>query len=159
MNDSIRSIHGHPRAERGFTLIDVLIAIVVLVFGLIAITNLFLVAGSSNTVANQATAASDIASQVIENLKAQPWNSAQLNLGGAPSTAGSLTVDTAGYFRSDQIPGVGTIATRWIVTNVDTGTKFIRVRSEGTGVLARGRSRAEFTTYRTCTTPVLGCLP
>ena len=60
---------------------------------------------------------------------------------------------------SAQIPGVGTIATRWIVTNVDTGTKFIRVRSEGTGVLARGRSRAEFTTYRTCTTPVLGCLP
>ena len=27
------------------------------------------------------------------------------------------------------------------------------------GVLARGRSRAEFTTYRTCTTPVLGCPP
>ena len=34
MNDSIRSVHGHPRAERGFTLIEVLIAIVVLVFGL-----------------------------------------------------------------------------------------------------------------------------
>ena len=77
MNDSIQSVHGHSRAERGFTLIEVLIAIVVLVFGLIAITNLFLVAGSSNTVANQATAASDVAAQIVENLKAQPWNSAQ----------------------------------------------------------------------------------
>ena len=111
----------------------------VLVFGLIAITNLFLVAGSSNTVANQATAASDIASQVIENLKAQPWNSAQLNLGGAPSTAASLTVDTAGYFRSDQIPGVG--IDRHPLDSHERrhcGTKFIRVRSEGTGVLVAG---------------------
>jgi type IV pilus assembly protein PilV len=157
MNDSIRSVHDDSRAERGFTLIEVLIAIVVLVFGLIAITNLFLVAGSSNTVANQATAASDMASQVIENLKAQPWGSGLLNTGAVGSTAGSLTTNTANYFRSDQISGVGTITSRWVVTNVDTRTKFIRVRSEGTGVLARGRSRAEFTTYRTCTTPVLGC--
>jgi prepilin-type N-terminal cleavage/methylation domain-containing protein len=151
MSDSIRSVHGHARREQGFTLIEVLIAIVVLVFGLIAITNLFLVAGSSNTVANQATAAADMAAQALENLKAQPFNSGQLNTGG------SLAADTSGYFRNDQLPGVGTINTRWTVTNVDVRTKFIRVRAEGQGVLARGRSRAEFTTYRTCTTPVLGC--
>jgi type IV pilus modification protein PilV len=150
MNDSIQSVHGHPRAERGFTLIEVLIAIVVLVFGLIAITNLFLVAGSSNTVANQATAASDVAAQVLENLKAQPWNSAQL-----AATTGTFPAATPQ--RTDQIYGVGTINSWWAITNVDTRTKFIRVRSEGTGVLARGRSRAEFTTYRTCTTPILGC--
>ena len=147
--------HEPRRAEAGFTLIEVLIAIVVLVFGLIAVTNLFLVAGSSNTVANQATAASDAASQVLENLKAQRWGSTQLAAGG------SLTADqsVAGvpYFRYDQIRGVGTIASRWTITNVDGRTKFIRVRSEGTGVLARARSRAEFTTFRTCTTPVLGC--
>jgi type IV pilus modification protein PilV len=150
MSDSIRSVHGQPRAEQGFTLIEVLIAIVVLVFGLIAITNLFLVAGSSNTVANQATAASDTAAQILENLKAQPWNSAQLN-----ATTGTFPAATPQ--RTDQLVGVGTINSWWSITNVDTRTKFIRVRSEGQGVLARGRSRAEFTTYRTCTTPVLGC--
>jgi type IV pilus modification protein PilV len=150
MNDSIRSVHGHSRAERGFTLIEVLIAIVVLVFGLIAITNLFLVAGSSNTVANQATAASDVAAQIVENLKAQPWNSTQL-----AATTGTFPAATPQ--RTDQVSGVGTINSWWSITNVDTRTKFIRVRSEGTGVLARGRSRAEFTTYRTCTTPILGC--
>jgi len=150
MSDSIQSVHGHPRAEQGFTLIEVLIAIVVLVFGLIAITNLFLVAGSSNTVANQATAASDTAAQILENLKAQPWNSTQL-----AATTGTFPASTPQ--RTDQVVGVGTINSWWSITNVDTRTKFIRVRSEGQGVLARGRSRAEFTTYRTCTTPILGC--
>jgi type IV pilus modification protein PilV len=150
MSDSIRSVHGHPRAEQGFTLIEVLIAIVVLVFGLIAITNLFLVAGSSNTVANQATAASDTAAQILENLKAQPWNSTQLN-----ATTGTFPAATPQ--RTDQVVGVGTINSWWEIKDLDNRTKFIRVRSEGRGVLARGRSRAEFTTYRTCTTPVLGC--
>ena len=151
MNNTSQSIHEPRRAEAGFTLIEVLISIVVLVFGLIAVTNLFLVAGSSNTVANQATAAADVAAQVLENLKAQPWTSTQLAAGG------SLTTPTTGYTRSDQIPGVGTISSNWTITDVDLRTKFIRVRSEGTGVLARARSRAEFTTYRTCTTPNLGC--
>jgi prepilin-type N-terminal cleavage/methylation domain-containing protein len=147
MSDSIRSVHGHPRAEQGFTLIEVLIAIVVLVFGLIAITNLFLVAGSSNTVANQATAASDVAAQIVENFKAQPWS-------GLSATTG--TFDGVPQLTTGVV-GVGVINSWWSITNVDTRTKFIRVRSEGAGVLARGRSRAEFTTFRTCTTPVLGC--
>ena len=157
MSHPIPDIHPSRRAEAGFTLIEVLIAIVVLVFGLIAVTNLFLVAGSSNAVANQATAASDVAAQILENLKAQSWNSGQLNSGAAGTTAGSLTTNTTGYFRSDQIPGVGTIESRWTVFNIDDRTKFIRVRSQGNGVLSRGRSAAEFTTYRTCTTPILGC--
>jgi prepilin-type N-terminal cleavage/methylation domain-containing protein len=137
------------RDDQGFTLIETLIAIVVLVFGLIAVTNLFLVAGSSNTVANQATAATDVAAQIVENFKAQPWNSAQL-----AATAGSFGSTPQ---RTDLISGVGAINSWWSITDVDARTKFFRVRSEGAGLLSRGRSRAEFTTYRTCTTPVLGC--
>ena len=137
------------RDEAGFTLIETLIAIVVLVFGLIAVTNLFLVAGSSNTVANQATAASDVAAQILENFKAQPWNSAQLT-----ATAGTFN---GAPQQTVVISGVGAINSWWSITDVDTRTKFFRVRSEGAGLLSRGRSRAEFTTYRTCTTPVLGC--
>jgi prepilin-type N-terminal cleavage/methylation domain-containing protein len=154
MNRTSQSISRSGRAEAGFTLIEVLIAIVVLVFGLIAVTNLFLVAGSSNTVANQATASADVAAQILENLKAQPWNSAslaQINQAGLPTTPQ----------QTDTIPGVGIINSWWSITDIEpspnTRTKFIRVRSEGTGVLSRGRSRAEFTTYRACTTPNLGC--
>jgi prepilin-type N-terminal cleavage/methylation domain-containing protein len=154
MSYSMRSIDESRRAEAGFTLIEVLIAIVVLVFGLIAVTNLFLVAGSSNTVANQATAAADVAGQVLENLKAQPFNSTQL-------TATTGTFPAATPQRTDNIPGVGVINTWWSITDIEpapqTRTKFIRVRSEGAGLLARGRSRAEFTTYRACTIPTAGC--
>src|SRR5689334_4435500 len=98
------------REEAGFTLIEVLIAIIVLVFGLIAVTNLFLVAGSSNAVANQATAASDVAAQVLEQLKAQPWNSAQL---AAINTTGFPTTPQ----RTDTINGVGIIDSWWSITN------------------------------------------
>lgn len=151
MSDSILS-NDRRRAEAGFTIVEVLIAIVVLVFGLIAVTNLFIVAGSSNTVANQATAATDVAAGIVEGFKNQSWN-----------TLTPVTMAAVGSpQRTDNIVGVGTINSYWSITDVnDVGStvrvKFIRVRSEGASRLSRGRSRAELTTYRTCTTPALGC--
>lgn len=141
--------------ESGFTLVEVLVAIVVLVFGLMAITNLMLVAGSSNTVANHMTAATGSASRTMEELKATPWG--QLAIGG------TVTDDTQcpAFCRDDRIPGVGIIHTRWEVVQVPPpgpgGLRFIRVRSEGTGALTRARSRAEFTAFRSCTDPSLTC--
>ena len=152
MSDSILSNDRRTRAEAGFTIVEVLIAIVVLVFGLIAVTNLFIVAGSSNTVANQATAATDVAAGIVEGFKNQSWN-----------TLTPVTMAAVGSpQRTDTIVGVGTINSYWSITDVnDVGStvrvKFIRVRSEGASRLSRGRSRAELTTYRTCTTPALGC--
>ncbi len=64
-----------PRGtEAGFTLVEALVAIVVLVFGLMAVTNLLLVAASSNTVANQGTAAVTTATQVLDFLKNTTFN-------------------------------------------------------------------------------------
>jgi type II secretory pathway pseudopilin PulG len=152
MSDSILSNDRRTRTEAGFTIVEVLIAIVVLVFGLIAVTNLFIVAGSSNTVANQATAATDVAAGIVEGFKNQSWN-----------TLTPVTMAAVGSpQRTDSIVGVGTINSYWSITDVnDVGStvrvKFIRVRSEGASRLSRGRSRAELTTYRTCTTPALGC--
>ena len=57
------------RTDSGFTLVEALIAIVILVFGLMAVTNLFLVAGNSNQVANQSTAAAALAARRLESLK------------------------------------------------------------------------------------------
>jgi len=128
--------------EAGFTLVEALIAMVILAFGLIAVTNLLLVAATSNAVANQSTAATSIASQQLEQLKALPFTDAGLAPGG------SLTTDSGSYFSDSDMPGVGRIHTRWQITNVDTTTKFIVVRAEGLGALAGPRSRAEFTTFR-----------
>jgi type II secretory pathway pseudopilin PulG len=148
--------------ESGFTLVETLVAIVVLVFGLMAVTNLLLVAATSNTIANQASAATASASQVMDLLRSTAWDN--LPVGGdltadttTPSpdcrTIAPPTAGTPFFNCDDNIPGVGTIKTRWQVT-AGAGTVRLRqisVRSEGTGALAGARSRATFTTYKTCT--------
>lgn len=117
-------------------------AMVILAFGLIAITNLMLVATTSNTVANQSTAATTIASQRMDSLKALGFANVGLAAGG------NVTADAPNFFDDTLVRGVGVIHTRWQITDVDATTKYIVVRSEGTGILAGPRSRAEFTTFR-----------
>jgi hypothetical protein len=48
-----------------------------------------------------------------------------------------------------------------VTSNADPRLLHIRVRSEGTGALAGARSRAEFTTFRSCTNsdPATGGCP
>lgn len=140
MMQSRRTTDG--RRDSGFTLVETLIAVVILSFGLIAVTNLMLVASTSNTVANQATAATSVASEQLEVLKALRFADPGLGAGG------DLDNNATGYFRFTDFPGVGQIRTRWRITDVDATTKHIVVRSEGRGVLAGPRSRSEFTTFR-----------
>jgi len=137
--------------EAGFTLVEALFSIVILVFGLLAITNLMLVGASSNSVANQSSATTALASQQLEQLKAVPFNSL--------AVGGSLTADSNGDFRDDIIDGVGPIHTRWKISkpNANNQTLFIQVRSEPTGGLLKVRARSEFSTFRTCTAVALGC--
>jgi type II secretory pathway pseudopilin PulG len=164
--------------EEGFTLVESLVAIVVLVFGLIAVTNLMLVAASSNTVANQGTAATTSASERMEILRNMQFatllassgaGSLTANVGPtgpcSPAAAGAVPLPPTTFNCTDDIQGVGTVVTRWRITAVPgTGRMvFIQVRSEGTGALSQTRSRAEFTTLRSCTdaTPVttVGVVP
>ena len=142
------------RSEAGFTLVEALVAIVILIFGLMAVTNLFLVAANSNTVANQQTASAAIASQTLEMLKTVPF----VSIGGGPelTPGGSLTSDATGFFAEQLIPGVGTIRTRWQVSAVagQAQLRYIVVRSEATGAFMGARTRAEFATLRSCTAPI-----
>jgi type II secretory pathway pseudopilin PulG len=150
---SFSSIPPASHREQGFTLVEALTAIVILAFGLIAITNLMIVAASSNSVANQSTAATTAASQVLEQLRAAPFETLVAN-------TGDVTADVAGFFRDDDFTGVGHIHTRWRIdafVPANPRALFITVRSEGTGALSGARSRAEFTTIRTCTNAAIGC--
>ena len=71
-------------------------------------------------------------------------------------TVTSTCVVANNYNSYKSVPGVATIRTRWrISSGVDAQTLFIEVQSESTAPLAGRRSRAEFTTFRTCTRP--GC--
>lgn len=135
--------------EAGFTLVEALVAIVILVFGLIAITNLMIVASLSNTTANHSTAATGIATEVMENLKGTRFEDL--------ATGGGVDSDVSGFNRNDIVTGVGTIHTRWVVAAVNNQTRYLMVRSQSTSPLIGPRSRAEFTTFRSCTAVALGC--
>jgi Tfp pilus assembly protein PilV len=151
--------HPSPGAgsqEAGFTLVEAMIAILVLMFGLMAIASLFAVAGTSNSVANQGTAAAAAASQTMERLRAMSYN--ELQTGGTWSQTTCSAGGTSGpFWRCDDVQGVGRILSQWQIATVSANTLIIRVRSEGLGPVARGRSRAEFTMFRSCTDVSRGC--
>jgi type II secretory pathway pseudopilin PulG len=155
--------------QSGFTLIEALIAIVIIIFGLIGVTNLFMVAASSNTVANQGTAATAVASQVLEALKAVPYTNitpggsieADTGTGGACFGSALFTVANPSAVNNcdADLQGVGRIHVRWAVTTVsgNAQVQFVQVRGEAVGTLGPARTRAEFATFRSCTSQPLGC--
>jgi type II secretory pathway pseudopilin PulG len=158
------------RAEAGFTLVETLVAIVVLIFGLMAVTNLLLVAASSNSAANQSSAATSSATQVMDMLKSTHWNNLVAGgdvtsdiPAGVPVECNTLTSPPPNgvYNCDDMVAGVGRIHTRWAITAVPGTNRLLQiaVRSEGTGPLAVARSRADFTTYRACTNSADGSCP
>lgn len=155
-----------PRGEAGFSLIEALSAVLILSFGLMAVTNLFLVAGTSNQVANQSTGATTQAAEVMERLMLIPFD--QLTPGGdLDSDVGSISacdedsndcVIAGNYNARRQVFGVGMIRTRWVVQDLGSGgatTYFIKIRSEAIGTLSPMRTRQELTIFRTCTSA--GC--
>jgi type IV pilus assembly protein PilV len=139
-----------PRSsEAGFTLVEALVAILVLVFGLAAVANLMLVGASSNAVGNATTASATLASREMERLKAVEF----LTL--APG--GNLDADQAGYFSVEDVPGVGRVRTRWTIAQLDPRNVFITVRSQAEGAMTGARSRSQFTVFRSCTSQTIGC--
>jgi prepilin-type N-terminal cleavage/methylation domain-containing protein len=156
--------------ESGFTLIEALIAIVVLAVGLIAVTNLLVVGAASNTIGNHTTNTTNIASMTLERLRNIPFQQLTMSPAGTidlplDSSTCSDTVPPPvpdcvrpGNFQLvKQVPGVGQVHTTWEIVPIDGQTIFIRVRAESTAALARRRARAEFTTIRSCTSQLLGC--
>lgn len=150
------------REQAGFTLIEALASIVILAFGLIAVTNLLLLAGSSNSVANQSTAATIAAVEQLETLKRLNWADPALPVPAAGAKVGDvdqeppapccvrdiLIADTANG-EVQRVP----VQVRWEIVGIDAWSIYIRVRAQSTGPLGR-RSRAEFTTVRVCSSCV-----
>jgi hypothetical protein len=155
--------------EAGFTLVEALCAIVVLAFGLMAVTNLLIVAAASNTVGNHSTAAPTASSEIMERLKSRsfttltPGGDVQAGTQGSISNCDETPPSTSecvvgGNFNASRtIPGIGQIQSFWEIRQVDGQTLFIKVRSQSTAPLAGARSRAEFTTFRSCTSTTMGC--
>ena len=142
---------GVPRTDAGFTLVEVLVAIVVLVFGLIAVTNLLLVGASNNTAANLGTASTAAAGQQMENLKATSFADLIALTGPAGGSSTGQEVVT--------MPGTGPIQVNWTIERRSSQLMFITVQAQGSGAMVAARSRAVLTSFRACTAETAGCPP
>ena len=151
-------------SEQGFTLIEAMIAMVILIFGVAAVANLLVVAGTSNTVANHSTAAAMVASQQMEALKARPYDTLVTggNIDADSGTTGECGVTvvtttfnctTRGHGANSEFTGVGTMHVRWQVfapiTMGSTTTRFIQVSAQSVAPAVGRRSRVVLTTFRT----------
>jgi len=146
-----------PRgSEAGFTLVEALTAIVILVFGLIAVTNLMIVAMNSNLTASQATASASLCAQQMDALKATPFNTLT---GGCAGGCGGIAADVSNFNATQQVSGVGTFKIRWQVTPVTGQSQlyFIQARCQAVGGLMASRTVTDLTTFRSCTDTGLGC--
>jgi prepilin-type N-terminal cleavage/methylation domain-containing protein len=127
--------------QSGFSLAEVLVAIVILVTGVIALAQLFIISTSANRVARVTTLAMVLAGQKMEQLRGLTWGFDVLGLplsdttsdistvpvtssgaGLSPSPAGSLAQNMAGYV--DYLDENG----QWVGSGaqVPRGTVYIR---------------------------------
>lgn len=94
---------GHNFNVRGFSLIEILIAMVVLSVGILAVTKMELVSMRSNTRSASLTEASSVARATMDRLLNLDYDAAELSDTSADSTAGltDATPSTADYHQTD----------------------------------------------------------
>jgi type IV pilus assembly protein PilV len=124
------------KKDEGFTLIEVLIAISIFAFGLLAVATMQLSAIRVNSTAGQITTRITWAQDKIEELMALPYSDPWLeDLGDPPSGT-----DTAGNAHQETISeGSVNYTILWTVTDdtLITGTKLITVTVTGRGKTTR----------------------
>jgi Tfp pilus assembly protein PilV len=136
-------------SNRGFTLVETLIATGVLITGLVAVAQLFPYAIRSNASSRQTTTATMIVDDKLEALRALPLTDAALNAGGSlnpasPATGyydyvtvasnGAVTVSASSsptaYLRLWQVSGINPKAITVVIYAVRNGIS--RTRLEAT---------------------------
>jgi hypothetical protein len=142
--------------EAGFTLIEALIAVVILIVGLAAVSNLMLVAASSNQTGNNLSMTTAEATARMETLKQVPFGTAPF-VGAAIQGSVPPALPVPGFSTQRTFPGGAQVTTQWLVQNPCPGAYHITVVSTTNQVLTGGpRSQASLSHLRACTVP--GCL-
>lgn len=94
-----------PAREAGFSLIELMVALVLLGIGLLSIANLFPMGSRSQLRDRMRTSAADLAQQKMEQLRVVTWSAPDLNAGTHPGGTGETIA----------LPDEGTFNRRWIV--------------------------------------------
>ena len=154
---------GRASRQSGFTLVETLIAVIILVVGLVSVSHLMMVAINSNNIANRSTVATSLASQRMEELMAVPYTALADNTNALiDADPGDVPGSTGANYRVEEVsePGAtagkgvsGVYVTSWQITTV-SGLKCIRVRTQARGPFA-GMTRAELTTFRADNAPAV----
>jgi prepilin-type N-terminal cleavage/methylation domain-containing protein len=79
-------VHAPPTGERGITLIELMIALVVLSLGVLLVGQLFPAGERGELKDRMITDANYYAQQEIEELQGVPWSDARLSVGTHPAT-------------------------------------------------------------------------
>lgn len=115
--------------QKGFTLLELLIALVILAIGLLGLAGLQVAAIKGNVSGFKISTASAVAQQRIEELKVMDSTSAALTAGAHPAD-GSVIVQGITYNRSyniqDNTPVTGTSTITFTVAWVEPGTGIAR---------------------------------
>ena len=104
-----RSVTLHLNSQRGFTLIEALVAMIVCTVGLMAMAELMAVTIRMQQLGRNSTSASRLAQDKIDELNTVGFPAASMGCGG------SLTADVADHFDSP-VNANGDYKRRWIVS-------------------------------------------
>ena len=132
--------------QKGFTLLELLVAVSFLAISLLAVAGLQTTAIQSNSIANRLSAATSIAQQVMEDLSARPIDDPLLN-----STNSNINYNfnanpmTTPVF-SITVPGGGTYSATYSTAVNNPTTGVTRIDIIVTGDAATGR-RVALTTF------------
>jgi type II secretory pathway pseudopilin PulG len=158
-------------SQSGFTLVEAMMAIIILVFGLIAVTNLMVVAANSNTTASQLTASSALCAQQMDSLKAVPFDTLTTNCTSFAPCGDLLTDNTncpsftpsnatnPNCYSNQTVPGVGSFHMRWRVAPITgiANVYVVQLRCQAVSGLMASRTRTDLTAFRSCTDLGLSC--
>jgi prepilin-type N-terminal cleavage/methylation domain-containing protein len=140
--DRVRRIHG--LARDGFSLIEVLVASLILTVGLVSLAQLLALAVEANAAAGRVTYAAAIAAQKMEELRAQPWQALQQHSGESVDY-----LDRAGRMARGP-SGTAAFTRRWSIEPLPAGAGHTLVIQ----VIVNGhREEARLVSVRTRTDP------
>jgi prepilin-type N-terminal cleavage/methylation domain-containing protein len=150
------------RNEEGFSLIEVMVAIVILTVGLLSLAQMMVLATNSNTLSGRMTSCSALAKEQLERIKAAPfYTNPQAQVRSPQLTAGGDINNTVGgysqIYDADGLPAAaGLYEVRWQITDIATALPLAMVRIQVRCLPAAGLGdqfaiigEARFTTYRT----------
>jgi len=137
-----------PKNQKGFTLLELLVAITFLAISLLAVAALQTTAIHSNSIANRLSAATSIAQQIMEDLTARAIDDPLLNSTNSNISYNfNLNSMTAPVF-SITVPNAGTYTATYSTAANNPTSGVTRLDITVTGDAATGRSVALTTFVR-----------